>query len=90
MLKHDYDLWNRKNEEKEAVKDHEGDYRSIFCNELRAEIPETYTIPEGKILSPAAREYLQQCKVKILDGRKRACSCTRREGGGGTGPCFEA
>ena len=40
---------------------------AVLRNELRAEIPETYTIPEGKILSPAAREYLQQCKVKILD-----------------------
>ena len=47
---------------------------AVLRNELRAEIPETYTIPEGKILSPAAREYLQQCKVKILDGRKRAAA----------------
>ena len=47
---------------------------AVLRNELRAEIPETYTIPEGKILSPAAREYLQQCKVKILDGRKKAAA----------------
>lgn len=34
-------------------------------DELRASSPETYYIPEGTILSPAAREYLQQRKIKI-------------------------
>lgn len=33
--------------------------------ELRNSQPETYYIPEGKILTPAAREYLQQRKIKI-------------------------
>ena len=43
---------------------------AILRDELRASVPETYTVPEGKILSPAAREFLQQNKVKILDGKK--------------------
>lgn len=38
---------------------------SILRDELRATQPETYYIPEGKILSPAAREYLQQRKISI-------------------------
>ncbi|NCB28427.1 MAG: ATP-binding protein [Clostridia bacterium] len=38
---------------------------AILRDELRNEQPETYYIPEGKILSPAAREYLQQRKIKI-------------------------
>ncbi len=37
---------------------------AILRDELRASVPETYTVPEGKILSPAAREFLQQNKVK--------------------------
>lgn len=40
---------------------------AILRNELRASRPEFYTIPEGKLLSPAAREYLQQCKIKIAE-----------------------
>lgn len=32
---------------------------------LRASEPEVYYIPEGKFLSPAAREYLQQRRIKI-------------------------
>lgn len=43
---------------------------AILRDELRDSVPETYTVPEGKILSPAAREFLQQNKVKILDGKK--------------------
>ena len=42
---------------------------AILRSELRASTPETYTVPEGKILSPAAREYLQQCKIRIEDGK---------------------
>lgn len=38
---------------------------AILRNELRNSEPEYYCIPEGKILSPAAREYLQQRKIKI-------------------------
>ena len=33
--------------------------------ELRSSQPEVYVIPEGKILTPAAREYLQQRKIRI-------------------------
>lgn len=33
--------------------------------ELRNTQPEVYYIPQGKILTPAAREYLQQRKIKI-------------------------
>jgi ethanolamine utilization cobalamin adenosyltransferase len=39
---------------------------AILRDELRASQPESYTVPEGKILSPAAREYLQQRKIKII------------------------
>jgi len=38
---------------------------AILRNELRTSCPQSYTVPEGKILSPAAREYLQQRKIKI-------------------------
>lgn len=44
---------------------------AILRDELRDEMPEVYTIPEGKILSPAAREYLQQLKIKIVDNKKK-------------------
>lgn len=33
--------------------------------ELRSSQPEVYVIPEGKILTPAAREYLQQRKIRV-------------------------
>ena len=36
--------------------------------ELRNTQPEVYYIPEGKILTPAAREYLQQRKIKVAGG----------------------
>ncbi|MHC1722075.1 MAG: cobalamin adenosyltransferase [Aminipila sp.] len=39
---------------------------AILRDELRNNQPEYFCIPEGKILSPAAREYLQQRKIKIL------------------------
>ncbi len=38
---------------------------AILRDELRCSEPEVYYIPEGKILSPAAREYLQQRKIDI-------------------------
>lgn len=41
---------------------------AIARDELRGRQPEVYYIPEGKILSPAAREYLQQLKIKIAAG----------------------
>ena len=37
----------------------------ILRLELRNSQPEVYYIPTGKILTPAAREYLQQRKIKI-------------------------
>ena len=33
--------------------------------DLRSSQPEVYVIPQGKILTPAAREYLQQRKIRI-------------------------
>lgn len=41
---------------------------AIVRDELRNTQPEAYYIPEGKLLSPAAREYLQQRKIKIEKG----------------------
>lgn len=41
---------------------------AILRDELRRDEPEVYYIPEGKLLSPAAREYLQQRKIKIAKG----------------------
>ena len=43
---------------------------AILRLELKATEPEVYYIPEGKILSPAAREYLQQRKIKIPKGSR--------------------
>lgn len=43
---------------------------AILRNELRLSEPETYVIPEGKILSPAAREYLSQRKIKITTSKE--------------------
>lgn len=37
----------------------------ILRYELRSSEPEVYIIPEGKILTPAAREYLQQRKIRF-------------------------
>lgn len=45
---------------------------AILRDELRASSPEIYYVPEGKILSPAAREYLQQRKIKIAKGQGAA------------------
>ena len=42
---------------------------AILRDELRDTQIETYVIPEGKILSPAAREYLQQNKVLFAPGQ---------------------
>lgn len=38
---------------------------AMLRNELRASEPAVYYVEEGKLLSPAAREYLQQRKIKI-------------------------
>lgn len=45
---------------------------AILRDELRADEPEFYQIPDGKILSPAAREYLQQRKIRILTAKQAA------------------
>lgn len=42
----------------------------ILRFELRNSQPEVYYIPTGKILTPAAREYLQQRKIKIAKERE--------------------
>lgn len=42
--------------------------------ELKGFKPEVYYIPEGKILSPAGREYLQQLKIKIERGNAQAAA----------------
>lgn len=39
-------------------------------NELRAEMPESYTVPDGMMLSPAAREYLQMAKIKVVEKKQ--------------------
>ncbi|MDO4488316.1 MAG: ATP-binding protein [Eubacteriales bacterium] len=44
---------------------------AILRDELRCAQIETYVIPEGKILSPAAREYLQQQKIKIVSPKDK-------------------
>lgn len=49
---------------------------AILRMELKATEPETYYIPEGKILSPAAREYLQQRKIKISKDKPPAVAET--------------
>ena len=49
---------------------------AVLRQELRASEPETYYIPDGKILSPAAREYLQQRKIKIAKETQAAAAET--------------
>ena len=49
---------------------------AILRDELRASEPEVYYIPDGKILSPAAREYLQQRKIKISKDQPPAYQAT--------------
>lgn len=44
---------------------------AILRDELRASRPDVFVIPEGKILSPAAREYLQQLKIKIVSEKDK-------------------
>lgn len=52
---------------------------AILRDELRASKPESYTVPEGKILSPAAREYLQQCKIKITSENSKTNRKSREQ-----------
>ncbi len=43
---------------------------AMLRDELRRSEPETYYVPDGMILSPAGREYLQQRKIKIGSGKE--------------------
>lgn len=43
---------------------------ALIRAELKATQSEIYVIPEGKILSPAAREYLQSKQIEISSGKK--------------------
>lgn len=43
---------------------------AILRDELRGRQPDVYYVPEGKILSPAGREYLQQLQIKIATGQE--------------------
>ncbi|WP_242863708.1 ATP-binding protein [Anaerotruncus rubiinfantis] len=40
---------------------------ALLREELRHEQPKTYCVEKGKILSPAAREYLQQRKITVAE-----------------------
>lgn len=46
--------------------------------ELRNSQPDTYFVPEGKLLTPAAREYLQQRKIKISRGEAKVAASAPR------------
>ena len=52
---------------------------AILRVELRNSEPEVFYIPEGKILSPAGREYLQQRKIKIAKGPPEAAPAAPSE-----------
>ena len=52
---------------------------AILRDELRNTQPEVYYIPEGKLLSPAAREYLQQRKIKIMKGSPPSADAAKLE-----------
>ncbi|MBS6195930.1 MAG: ATP-binding protein [Clostridiales bacterium] len=54
---------------------------AILRDELRASKPDSYVIPEGKILSPAGREYLQQLKIKIVSQKEQKYGKTERNTG---------
>lgn len=54
----------------------------ILRLELRNSQPEVYYIPTGKILTPAAREYLQQRKIKIA----KEGECPQRASEGDAAP----
>lgn len=44
----------------------------MIREELKSSMQNIYYVPEGKILTPAARDYLQQCKMKIARGSETA------------------
>lgn len=39
---------------------------AVLRDELRASNPDSYLVPHDKLLSPAAKEYLQQLKIKVV------------------------
>ncbi|MGB4659874.1 MAG: ATP-binding protein [Mobilitalea sp.] len=43
---------------------------AIIRNELKTAVPEIYYIEKGKLLSPAARQYLQQRQIKVANACK--------------------
>ena len=52
---------------------------AIIRAELKATEPEVYYIPEGKILSPAAREYLNQMQIDIDYEKNKTIRETKAE-----------
>lgn len=52
---------------------------AIVRAELKATQPEVYYVPEGKILSPAAREYLQGLQVDIDFEKNRAANEAKKQ-----------
>ena len=40
----------------------------VLRNELKGECPPVYYVPKDKLLSPAAKEYLNQLKIKVEFG----------------------
>ena len=40
----------------------------VLRNELKGECPPIYYVPKDKLLSPAAKEYLNQLKIKVEFG----------------------
>lgn len=55
---------------------------AIVRAELKAAQPEVYCVPEGKILSPAAREYLQGLQVAIEFEKNRAANEAKKKAHG--------
>lgn len=52
---------------------------AILREELYHQQPKTYCVEEGKILSPAAREYLQQRKIAVTEAKMRTAGNVARE-----------
>ncbi len=52
---------------------------ALVRDELKTARPEVYYIPEGKLLSPAAREYLQSMQIEIDFEKNRSTGATRRD-----------
>ena len=52
---------------------------AMLREQLRGAEPKVYFVPEGKILSPAAREYLQQRKIRVAKGEPAGAAGTAGE-----------